>query len=97
MKYTIKIITIIILIIISFAVNGQWAYNKGYNKGNNTRIISFSAEKENCKVWGGELYLAVRWNNYPLSDKENWAKMKCVKSYTQDNKEITETLFNYNL
>ena len=90
-----KITTIVIFVIVAFLLNGQWAYNRGYKKGLHQETIYFSEELVICEKQKGKLYVSSTWGISPVSDFGNWANIKCVKSYTEGDKEITETLFNY--
>ena len=91
-----KVITIIIFIIVVFLFSGQWAYKKGYEKGLHQETIYLPEELIICKKQEGKLYVSSGWGASPVTDFGNWANIKCVKSYTEGNKEITETLFDYN-
>ena len=60
--------------------------------------ISVLEEKKRCDNWDGKLYAKGSYgngwsNNRIFGDKE--MKIWCEKEYRAGNKEITETLFNY--
>lgn len=99
MKKT-TIVLVLLLILLGFYKLG---YDSGYEEGIITRpvvsikYISALEEAKRCDEWGGKFYLSSRWGIYPISDKGNWATLKCTKTYTEGNKEINEKLFDYSL
>ena len=80
---------------------GHYLGNKrGFDQGisfatTEPKIISALEEKKKCDKWNGDFYFDSRWEIYPLNEEGNYGKIKCNKTYTEGNKEITETLFDY--
>lgn len=52
--------------------------------------VSIVTEEKRCKDWGGEFYFDTEWYIYPSTNY-----LKCLKTYTEGSKKITETLFDY--
>ena len=57
------------------------------------KLVFILEEEQRCKKWRGELFARGKIDDDSRIDDE--LIIKCTKSYTQDNKEITETLFDY--
>lgn len=57
--------------------------------------ISILKEQKECKEWGGEFYFDDGKNYGWRNPEEAKMEFSCTKTYTEGNKEITETLFDY--
>lgn len=86
MKPTILIIAVVATIVLSFLAGWYWTEIKS---------VSLIQEKQRCKnKWNGDFRLDY-YNEFPDLKIQGWGNMKCTKTYTEGNKEITETLFDY--
>ena len=74
----------IIIFIVFVALVGYFLGSKKINTV--TRTIEIMVEAENCKAWNGEMQIHRGFNGVRIS---------CEKDYTDGNKQINETLFEY--
>lgn len=102
------LITILITAIITFSTLTLSIYVAGHSAGNSasylqgresglaereviTEEVSIIKEQKDCEVWGGDFKL---YESSLITDSIQY-KMYCGKIYTDDNKQIIETLFSY--
>lgn len=67
----------------------------------NFKTVYILEEAKNCREFGGQLrvnFFDVLFVQNGMEDKEfdSLKKLTCTKNYTEENREIKETLFEYN-